>query len=252
MSREQKKSILVYSFSGMIVLSLIIFTGIKNNSRRIEELNVEIIDEEGNYFTDDMEVIDLMTNKSADYVVGVEMGDLNPKILEQRVETNPFVKDAQVYRDLKGNLLVKVKQSKPIARVLIDGSKDKYIDSDGRVLPVNARHTARVPLIETEFPFSWEQNMNESSYGNQVFDLLTYIEEDEFWKAQIAHLVVKKDGEVELYPQVTKQVIEFGKPDQLEEKFSKLLTFYKEILPKKGWNSYERVNVKFENQIICE
>lgn len=252
MSREEKKNIVIYSFSGVIVLFLIIFSGVRNNHRPIEEMDVEILEQEGNFFTDDLELIDLMTDKSADYVIGVEMGELNPKILEERVETNPFVKEAQIYRDLKGNLKIKVEQSKPIARVFIDGAKDKYIDTDGRVLPVNAKHTARVPLIETEFPFSWEKNMNESSYGRQVFELLQYIEQDEFWKAQIAHVIVKKNGEIELLPQVTKQTVAFGKPEELEEKFSKLMTFYKEILPKKGWNTYNRVNLKFENQIICE
>ncbi|MEQ8627205.1 cell division protein FtsQ [Ekhidna sp.] len=252
MSKEEKKNILIYSFSGLLLLTLITFAGIKNNGRSVENVKVEIFDQEGIFFTDQLEVVDLMTDKSEDYVIGVEMRDLDPKVLEERVETNPFVKDAQVYRDLKGNLQVKVEQSKPIARLFIDGKKDRYIDEDGRVLPINAKHTARVPLMETEFEFMWEKNLNESKFGRQVFELLTFIEKDEFWKAQIAHIFIRKDGEIELFPQVTKQVVEFGKPEDLERKFSKLMTFYKEILPKKGWNTYDRVNLKFENQIICE
>ncbi len=252
MSKEEKKNILIYSFSGLLLISLIAFAGVKNNSRKIDDVQVEIMGQDGIYFTDQLEVVDLMTDKSADYVIGVEMGDIDPKTLEERVESNPFVKDAQVYRDLKGNLQVKVKQSKPVARLFIDGKNDRYIDEDGRVLPINAKHTARVPLVETEFEFMWKENMNESRYGTQVFELLMYIEKDEFWKAQIAHMVIKKNGEIELYPQVTKQVVEFGRPEDFDSKFSKLMTFYKEILPKKGWNTYDRVNLKFENQIICE
>lgn len=252
MSKEEKKNILIYSFSGLLLLSLVTFVGIKNNSRKIDEVKVEILEQDGIFFTDQLEVVDLMTDKSADYVIGVEMGDLEPKVLEERVEANPFVKDAQVYRDLKGNLQVRVEQSKPIARLFIDGKKDQYIDSDGRVLPVNAKHTARVPLMETEFEFGWESNLNESKYGTQVFELLKYIENNEFWKAQIAHILIKKDGEIEMFPQVTKQTIAFGMPEDFDSKFSKLMTFYKEILPKKGWNTYDRVNLKFENQIICE
>lgn len=251
MSRE-KKNRLIYSFSGLVILFLITFTGLKNNARQVEKVKVEILDQEGVFFTDQLEVIDLMTDKSADYVIGVEQGRIVPKTLEARVESNPFVKDAQVFRDLKGNLEVKVVQSKPIARLFIDGKNDRYIDSEGNILPVNARHTARVPLLETDFEFSWEENLKESNYGKEVFELLTFIEQDKFWKAQIAGLLIKKDGEVELFPQVTKQKVEFGLPEDIERKFSKLMTFYKEILPKKGWNTYDRVNLKFENQIICE
>ena len=121
MSKEEKKNILIYSFSGLLLLTLITFAGIKNNGRSVENVKVEIYDQEGIFFTDQLEVVDLMTDKSEDYVIGVEMRDLDPKVLEERVETNPFVKDAQVYRDLKGNLQVKVEQSKPIARLFIDG-----------------------------------------------------------------------------------------------------------------------------------
>ena len=252
MSREEKKNIVIYSFSGAIVLFLMIFSGVRNNDRKIETMDVDIQEQQGIFFTDDLEVIDLMTDKSADYVIGVEMGEISPKTLEERVETNPFVKDAQVYRDLKGNLQIKVEQSKPIARVFVDGTNDKYIDENGRILPINAKHTARVPLVESEFAFAWENNMMDSKYGSEVFELLKYIENDPFWNAQIAHVIIKKNGEIEFYPQVTKQVVEFGKPTDLDEKFSKLMTFYKEILPKKGWNTYDRVNLKFKNQIICE
>lgn len=251
MSRAQKKNILIYSFTGILLLSLMIFSGIRSNDRKVEELQVEVVDEDGNYFTDDLEVIDLMTEKSAEFIIGVKLGELEPKTLERRVEANPFVRDAQVYRDLKGNLQVKVEQSKPVARLFTNRGKDRYIDMDGRVLPVNAKHTARVPLLETEFNFGWD-HMYVSSYSKQVFEFLLYLEKDKFWNAQIAHILLKKNGEIELMPQVTKQTILFGKPERLDEKFQKLMTFYKEILPKKGWNTYEKVNVKFENQIICE
>jgi len=55
-----------------------------------------------------------------------------------------------------------------------------------------------------------------------------------------------------LYPQVTKQMVEFGKPEDIEVKFKKLRIFYTEILPKKGWNRYEKVNLKYRDQIIAE
>ncbi len=251
MSREKKKSILIYTFSGLLLVSLMTFSSTRVNNRKVEELRIEVVEEDGNYFTDDLEVIDLLTNQSNDFVVGAEIGNLRPKMLELRVEANPFVKEAQVYRDIEGKLQVYVEQSKPIARVFTNGKKDQYIDTEGRILPVNAKHTARVPILETAFPFEWK-SMRESSYSQQVFELLKYVEKDKFWKAQVSHIIVKDNGEIVLFPQVTKQKIEFGKPTDIEEKFSKLMTFYKGILPKRGWNAYKRVNVKFKNQIICE
>ena len=85
-----------------------------------------------------------------------------------------------------------------------------------------------------------------------LLQLLNHINNDKFWRAQIAGIVVKKDGELNMLPQVTKQEIVFGLPEDLEEKFKKLKVFYKQVLPNKGWNTYSMVNVKFKNQLVCE
>ena len=228
------------------------FTGVKNSGKPVNDVLVKIQDQNGDYFTDQMEIISLMNAGSTDYVLGQSIEHLDLKLLEQRVESNPFVKEAQIYGDIKGNLIVKVEQARPIARIFNPNGPDQYIDEDGRLLPVNAKHTARVPIIETERGFSWERSLTETDYGNDILALLNYIEKDKFWRAQIAQVVIEKDGQLKLLPQVTKQEIIFGMPDDLDSKFKKLMVFYKEILPNKGWNTYELVNVKFENQIVCE
>ena len=249
---QNKKNILIYSFSGLLLVSLMVMAGVKNPNRKVKNIEVDIQTNQNVLFTSEPEVLDLMTVDNGDFIMGLELDEIDPKVLERRVEANPFVSNAEVYRDIKGNLMVRVDQTKPIARIRLGGQQDKYIDERGFILPINARQTARVPLIEFDFQLPWEGNLNESPYGMQLFDLLRYIEQDAFWKAQIAHLVVAPDGDVSMYPQVTKQVIEFGAPDQFDQKFDKLMTFYKEILPVKGWNTYNRVNLKFENQIIYE
>ena len=85
-----------------------------------------------------------------------------------------------------------------------------------------------------------------------MLGLIHYINEHPFWKSQIAEMYVNKKGEVTFYTQISKQRVEFGKPENIEAKFKKLKIFYKEILPAKGWNNYEKVSLKYNNQIVCE
>ncbi|MEM6830430.1 MAG: hypothetical protein AAF551_07920, partial [Bacteroidota bacterium] len=194
MSKE-RKNIIMHSFTGLVILIMVAFSSARNGSRKVEDVAIDIKQEHGNYFTDQFEVKNLMTLEETDYILGSELSDFNPKTLEERVEVNPFISDAQIYRDLKGNVKVNVTQSRPIARIFSRKNTDTYIDSEGNILPVNARHTARVPLIELEKSFSWGTNLNETSYGQDVLALLQFIESDPFWKAQIAHLILKKNGE---------------------------------------------------------
>jgi len=81
---------------------------------------------------------------------------------------------------------------------------------------------------------------------------LIFINNNDMWRAQIAQLSVSEDDELTLWPQVTKQLILFGHADEIDEKFKKLKLFYTEVLPKKGWNTYSYVNLKYKNQIVCK
>lgn len=251
LKREIKYGLL-FGVSGILMLGLIGFASVKNAGKQVNNIEVEIIEQNGDFFTDQLEVLSLLNAENTDYVLGLRLAQLDLKTLEQRVEQHPFVKDAQVYRDIKGNVKVKVQQARPIARIFNPKGPDRYIDQDGTLLPTTVRHTARVPVVELERFFSWEKSLTDTDYGQKVLAFLRYIEEDEFWRAQIAHVVISKTGELILLGQVSKQEILFGMPDEMDKKFRKLEVFYKEILPNKGWNTYSLVNLKFENQIICE
>lgn len=240
------------SISCTLMLGLISFSGVKHSRRVIHDVLIDIEQEKGNYFIDRAEVLGLLNAQNTDYVLGSRIGDIDLKLLERRVEAHAFVADAQIFHDLKGNLVVEVMQARPIARIYDPYGSDKYIDDRGLVLPVNGKHTARVPLVEIEKKIDLKEDITASAEGADLFELLRFIDADEFWKAQIAHLVFEGSGEVTMLPQITKQKILFGKPSDLVEKFKKLEVFYKEILPNKGWNTYSLVNLKFKDQIVCE
>ena len=148
---------------------------------------------------------------------------------------------------------VDVKQRRPIARIVQRYGPDAYISDQGEVLPLSDRFTARVVLIEADNAEPLvEKDLLETESGKNFFQLLQFIDGHKFWKAQIAQLYMNADGTILLYPQVGKQVIEFGTATDIERKFNKLKIFYKQIVPVKGWNRYSRVSLAYQNQIICE
>jgi cell division protein FtsQ len=130
---------------------------------------------------------------------------------------------------------------------------DAYIAEDGVVMPVSEKYTSRVVLISGAVKQLLEsEDLNKSEEGKQLLEMIEYINEDKFWKAQVAQLDIAKNGKISIYPQVTGQLVEFGKPENIEVKFNKLMVFYKEILPTRGWTRYERVNLEYEGQVIAE
>ena len=223
------------------------------NTKEIKDIQVIIDNQVGNYFVSDAEIIRMLTGGGRRMIVGAPYESIDLKTLESELEDHPFVQDAEVYRDLRGNLIARIEQCRPVARLSSDRLPDRYITDRGKVLPVSGNYTARVLILRGNAAGGTEtDDLTSTETGQNILELLHYIDSDPFWKAQIAGMEVDRKGRVILYPQVGRQRIEFGRPEQFVEKFGKLQIFYKEILPKAGWNAYARVNVEFNDQIVCE
>jgi cell division protein FtsQ len=236
-----------------VLFFFIAFSERKQGSVAVKDIIIKVENSNENQFIDEEDVIDLMQLEKEN-LKGAALDNLNLKEIEKRIKENRFVQDAELYSDLKGNLIVKAILRRPIARIVRNDGPDGYIAEDGTIMPVSDKFTTRVVLLSG--PFSrlllQEENLNKSIEGKQLLEMLAIIRADEFWRAQIAQLDIDNQVRVNMFPQVGGQTIEFGKPENLELKFKKLRIFYKEILPQQGWNAYERINLEYEGQIIAE
>ena len=185
---------------------------------------------------------------------GAEMGEVDLKVIERKIKAEPFIQDADLYSDLKGNFVIKVELRRPIARIVRNDGPDGYIAEDGTIMPTSEKFTSRVVLISGSYTRTLLQkdNVNELEEGKQLMEMINIIRDDEFWAAQVAQLDIDGNARITIFPQVGDEEIKFGKPDNVEAKFKKLMIFYKEILPRMGWNKYSKVSLEYEGQIVAE
>ena len=141
-----------------------------------------------------------------------------------------------------------------MARLVRMDGPDAYIAGDGKVMETSQKYSARIILVSGDIVDRIVRagDTETTEEGKALMAMIGYINKDRFWKAQVAQLDFDKTGKVFIYPQVTGQVVEFGMPDNIEEKFRKLMVFYKDVLPQMGWTKYDRVNVEYEGQVIAE
>jgi cell division protein FtsQ len=237
----------------LVVVGIIAFTERKQNGVSIKDISIKIDNLEENHFLDEGDIIDLM-QLSKENLTGTSIDAINLKGIEKKIKRQPFIKNANLYSDLKGNLVVRAELRRPIARIVRNDGPDGYIAEDGTIMPVSEKFTSRVILVSGSFvaKILQQDNMNANEESRQILDLINTIRGDEFWNAQIAQLDIDSKSRVTFYPQVGDERIEFGKPDNQQVKFRKLMIFYKEILPRTGWNKYNRVNLEYEGQIVTE
>jgi cell division protein FtsQ len=67
----------------------------------------------------------------------------------------------------------------------------------------------------------------------------------------IDQIVVTVDGEFQLVPRIGGQRVLIGDGSQLEQRLAKLKLFYEKGIPLADWRRYERIDLRFADQIVC-
>lgn len=237
----------------LVVAAMIAFTEGRQERIVIGDVRVKMDNIHDNHFLDEKDILSLMDVDLLS-MRGAKFSAVNMREVEQRIRKQPFIHDAQLYSDLKGNIIVRASLRRPIARIVRNDGPDGYIAEDGTVMPVSEKFTSRVVLIGGPFVTTLlkQRNLNQSEEGKLLMQVIKTIRSDEFWAAQIAQLNIDSKMRITMLPQVGNERIEFGKPERIEQKFDKLMIFYKEILPRMGWNKYSRVNLEYVGQIVAE
>jgi cell division protein FtsQ len=175
------------------------------------------------------------------------------KDLEDRLRAMEFVREAEVSRDLKGNLIVDVLQDEPVARIITERGNGGYITQDKEIISLSDHYTSRVLILTGDGADSlFVQGFFETEKGVLLYEMIDFINHHPIWSLQISQIDLNPQLEITMYPQVGKQRIEMGAPVKFKDKFKKLELFYKQIVPYKGWNAYDKIKLQYDDQIVCE
>ncbi|MGF7074088.1 cell division protein FtsQ/DivIB [Mucilaginibacter sp. 3215] len=237
----------VISLGGLVVLMS--FIEAKKAGVKCTAVNVSIPG--GQYFIDKQEV-DHIIEVTSHSLVGRPIEHINIQELEDKLKANPFIEFAKVYTEMDGVLRVEVSQRQPILRIMNHYDMDFYVDQNGLKIPLSSNFTARV-LVANGFIEELFTNRVDSLHtrlAKDLFKTADYIRKDSLWDAQIAQMYVNSEREIELIPRVGNQRILIGNADSLNVKLNNLQAFYKQVLPKVGWDTYKMINVKYTNQVI--
>ena len=211
------------------------------------------------------EDIDSLVRRSTGRISGKPMGWINIRQIENSIKSQAYVEKVHIYESLDGNIFAEVKQREPILRIINSKYETFYVDESGHLLPPNPFFPARVLVASGNISHSYIANTSFKIETPTIIDTLgpadtlllelyklaLYINRSRFLKAEIDQIYVTPSREFELVPKVGNHVIMFGPAENLDEKFKKLLAFYKKGLNIMGWNKYNYINIKYKNQVVC-
>jgi cell division protein FtsQ len=243
--------ILVLSF---VALFVVVLTSAiqKQNKLQCQSLTIKIDYDSGLAFLNEQEIKDKLNYLSGGSLIGKTISEVDFHTLEQETEKNPFVENAEVYVNQQQGVVVEIIQKRPILRVINNDGVSYYIGEKNERIPLNNTFTPHVAValgkVETH-----KDTKRDSIVQAALYNLIQFVRKDDFLNALVDQVYVNENDEVDIVPVSGMHIIRFGKADeQVEEKFKRLKIFYKEGLKKVGWNKYKTINLKYENQVVCE
>src|SRR5690554_1352632 len=145
--RKIKKP-LYFLLLSLVMVGFIAFVEKRGLERQFLQLEVYVQGMSDVHFVEEAEVIRFLENEFPGLKPGNTLKGISLNKIEKSVEKHPFVKNAEVFRDLKGKVVVKIEQHRPVARVIRPMAAHGYISAGGEILPTSTNYTSRVLTLE--------------------------------------------------------------------------------------------------------
>jgi cell division protein FtsQ len=213
------------------------FTSSQNHTKPISEVEVSFIGD-NNLFISKTKVDKLLIQNN-DYIKCVSKDILDLKALENKLSSHDMIENSEVYISINGILKIDIKQRNPYARVISDPSF--YIDNNGTKMPLSDNYSARVLLVH---------GLNDESKIDYVFKLIKTIRDDEFLNLNVTDILINK-SDISLRVRNCNFEVLVGDLNNLETKIKNFKAFYQKAYRDKILNNYKKVNLQFNNQIVC-
>jgi cell division protein FtsQ len=184
---------------------------------------------------------------------GRALASVDVERVEEVLETESFILDADVYITANNQVRIKIIQREPILRVIDNNGMNYYLDINGMKMPPSKHFTAKVLVVTGSLP-AYDINFRERKRNRlkDAFELAQYILDDNFLNPMIEQFHFSTQGKITLVPKVGNHKIHFGKYELAEDKIRRLKAFYKEAIPHEGWQKYATVNLEYKGQVVCE
>jgi len=234
--------------SGMLVLLIAAIN--RKNSKTCKGYRVEINAGNQRLFIDQKVISNLLTSSGTQKLVGKTILSLDLRNMEEMLKKNAWVKEAQLFFDNNECLRVRITERKPIARIFTIAGNSFYIDSSGIQLPLPEQAFIKLPVF-TGFPADKVKSRGtDSALLRQIKQLSWFILNDPFWMAEIQQVAITSRKTFLMVPVIGNHQIEFGDGNEYEQKFHRLLVFYRQVCARSGFDRYTRLDVQYAGQVI--
>lgn len=230
----------------LLILAIALTAGIlwargKSQGELCSAIEVEVINADSTSFVTPQGVLSDLKGQGIE-VIGQHMGEIDASSIEEALRKSPYLENADCVKCQDGRLLIRVSQLVPVMRVF-DGDASYYVNRAGKRMGASSFYHCDVPVVQGHFTRKYP--------ATRLLPLIDFIEKDSLLHSLVTMFQVNDTNNIIIVPNFSGHVVNIGNASGFENKFAKLKLFYGEVLPKKGWNTYDTISVKWNHQVVA-
>jgi cell division protein FtsQ len=242
---------LLLSITGAVgcIIAMVSASGIEGE-KTLKKLPVVQIKNDRKYHSiEQKKIMDLaIYNRNID-ILHTPVSRLDVRGIEQAIKSDPWVENAQVFVDIDRVMHIQVTRRVPVARIFRTDGESYYLDSTLHTMPLSDDYTYYANVV-TNVPYLGNDSAAMVVKKN-IATVVKAINADSFWNAQVSQISMDSAGMFEFTTVIGDQKVILGDTSRLQEKFTNLLAFYRNVLNRIGWDKYQVLDARFVGQVVA-
>ncbi len=241
-----KRSVIRCILSVLMIVYLVValsFTSSSSAAGHYKELIINVDEEQKLGFLTREEINAYLGNLQTK-ILGMRRDEVNTMDIERKVQSLDKVETVNCVELNNGALRLDVVPLVPVARVFdISSGRNFYINQGGKRMMANPRFRMDVPVVVGRFEGKVQPTL--------ILPVVRYLEQHPKLSCLVSSYKVQPNGDILIVPVIKGHVINLGDSTAIESKFGRLVTFYREVMPVKGWEKYDTLTVKWSGQLVA-
>jgi len=245
--KRSTKIILILS-SAVVLAVLVVVANVARSRSQVRGIEVAVRCGDTPRLVSDQTVVDTVLRRMPN-LLHLSVKNVDCKRVAFAARRVPFLTNVSASVSVGGKVVVRAEQRRPVAR-LYYGTREFYIDRDGALFPPSALGFCDVLVAGGSFTEPLRLD-SLNAQATAIWHLACFLDEEKEYRDLIDQIFIERDGDMMMVPKVGDHIIELGTVDDLDKKFSNLLSFYRKGMPRAGWDTYSKISLKFKGQVVC-
>ncbi len=186
---------------------------------------------------------------------GRNLQNLDTGELKKRIMTIPYLRNAEIGKEMNGVVRIKIFEREPVALTVLDG-RVMAIDGDGFLLPERKDFSGHAPKL---LKISGITRLHMASNGLRQLDrcdialmrdFLDALSQTDYASLLIGELYLARNNMAWCNTAQSPARFIVGNDGNYKEKLKKFEIFWQKVVSKKGFDSYETVDLRFRDRIF--